>query len=913
MDFDLPFLSTICEDFYANGVSSMDSGTRLLTGRPYGGLGILWRKSLGDKCDIVKFDDNRLLGIEVKLLNQGADIQLLFVNIYMPYDCPDNVDEYIQYLARINEIIVMHPTPYVYIIGDLNANTCTKNNGNNSVNSNFGKILIDFCEEENIVLADYDLLPKDTYTFVSSAHDTVSWLDHILSTSPGTDLVQGIQVNLDFISSDHLPISLQLNCETLHVKQLCSMTSNHRIDWSQTDCNSRNHYCHTSAHMLSNVVIDHEMLICRDVSCNNTEHKMSIDNMYQGIIKSLCDSSSHLLPNSNRSKAKYQPIPGWNEYVKAAHSEARDAFLVWQSNSKPRSGPICDIMKTTRARFKHSLRNCKANEDRARSDALANNLLKQDNMLFWKDVNKMNHVCTNVVASTIDGVTGENNIAKVWHDHYCKLLNSNNDTSNKEFVAAVIGNIVNTETEFSLFKPMDVEHVIDRLKSGKSAGTDSVQSEHFKYAHKKVAGLLSMLFNAMFIHNHLPPKFMETVIVPIIKDKKGNITDKNNYRPIAITSVTSKILEFLLLDRMRSQLSTTSNQFGFKNKHGTDMCVYTLKQVIEYYNQRSSPVYVCYLDASKAFDRINHWCLFKKLSTRTVDPILLRLLISWYCNQTFCVRWGNITSLFFTVSNGVRQGGIMSPILFNVYMDDLSHKLNKSRIGCSMNGTIINHLMYADDTCIIAPSPSALQELIHICSEYASSNFILFNANKTKYMCFKPKSLKNLYIPTLYLNSVPLTVVTRNKYLGVFIHEKLEDDDDIFRHVKSLYARGNMLINRFRACTHNVKVKLFRTFFTNVYGCHLWALYKQTTYRRVVVAYNNIYRKMFKVRRGDSMSAIYVQQNIDPVNVLIRKNVFGFKNRLFDSSNLLIKCIMSSHFYYNSRLCTKWFSILYHA
>ena len=157
---------------------------------------------------------------------------------------------------------------------------------------------------------------------------------------------------------------------------------------------------------------------------------------------------------------------------------------------------------------------------------------------------------------------------------------------------------------------------------------------------------------------------METIIVPIIKDKKGLVTDKDNYRPIAVTSVLSKLIELVLLERMNLNLGTACNQFGFKSRHGTDMCVFTLKQIIEYYNLRCSPVYICYLDASKAFDRINHWCLFKKLLNRNINLVLVRLLLFWYCNQTFCVRWGSTISPFFTVSNGVRQGGIMSPVLF---------------------------------------------------------------------------------------------------------------------------------------------------------------------------------------------------------------------------------------------------------
>ena len=149
------------------------------------------------------------------------------------------------------------------------------------------------------------------------------------------------------------------------------------------------------------------------------------------------------------------------------------------------------------------------------------------------------------------------------------------------------------------------------------------------------------------------------------------------------------------------------------------MCVFTLKQIIDYYLSRSSPLYICYLDASKAFDRINHRILFEKLLRRGMPKILVRILSVWYCNQQFYIRWGNTVSSAFNVSNGVRQGGILSPFLFNVYIDDLSTILNECNVGCVINGHNINHLIYADDTVIIAPSSQALQVLLANCDKYA--------------------------------------------------------------------------------------------------------------------------------------------------------------------------------------------------
>ena len=220
----------------------------------------------------------------------------------------------------------------------------------------------------------------------------------------------------------------------------------------------------------------------------------------------------------------------------------------------------------------------------------------------------------------------------------------------------------------------------------------------------KLSVLLCLCFNSMILHGYVTEGFSDTILIPIIKDKKGNITDPDNYRPIAITSVTSKIFENILLKRLQSYICTSDNQFGFKPKHSTDMCVFVLKQIIDYYLSMSSPLYICYLDASKAFDRLNYWLLFDKLIERGTPRILVRFLLKWYCSQEFIVRWGNTLSMSFNVTNGVRQGGILSPVLFNVYVDGLSTILNKTEIGCKFNGLLYNHLIYADDTVIIAPS-----------------------------------------------------------------------------------------------------------------------------------------------------------------------------------------------------------------
>ena len=156
--------------------------------------------------------------------------------------------------------------------------------------------------------------------------------------------------------------------------------------------------------------------------------------------------------------------------------------------------------------------------------------------------------------------------------------------------------------------------------------------------------------------------------------------------------------------RIKSYLLTTDNQFGFKDQHSTDLCIFVLKECIRYYMSHGSNMYVCFLDATSAFDSFKHSKLFQKLIDRKIPLYIVRLLIFWYQNQELCVRWNNQLSNAFHVINGIKQGGIISPPLFNVYMDKLSQRLNGISIGCCINNCVINYLIYADDLVLSSPS-----------------------------------------------------------------------------------------------------------------------------------------------------------------------------------------------------------------
>ena len=122
--------------------------------------------------------------------------------------------------------------------------------------------------------------------------------------------------------------------------------------------------------------------------------------------------------------------------------------------------------------------------------------------------------------------------------------------------------------------------------------------------------------------------------------------------------------------------------------------------------------------------------------------VLVRILCFWYRSQQLCIQWGNTKYLFFTITNDVRQEGILSPKLFSIYIDDLSKMLNDSGIGCYVDNVYVNHVFYADDLCLMVPCAIALQQLLNICHRYSIIVDLNLNALKSFCFAFTPKPYK---------------------------------------------------------------------------------------------------------------------------------------------------------------------------
>jgi hypothetical protein len=236
--------------------------------------------------------------------------------------------------------------------------------------------------------------------------------------------------------------------------------------------------------------------------------------------------------------------------------------------------------------------------------------------------------------------------------------------------------------------------------------------------------------------------------------------------------------------------------------------------------------------------------------------------------------------------------------------------LNAASVGCYIGSLLVNHLLFADDAVIFAPSAKGLQQLLNICSYFAETHDILFNIKKSQCLIVKSK-WSPIKCPVFYLGSALLPHTDSYKYLGHIINSSLTDDADVQRQTRSLYARANIIMRRFSAASVHTKCMLFNAYCTPIYGCQLWCSAYRYNLDRLQVAYNDAFRLLLKVPRWTSASNLFVLHNIPTSHALIRKFIFSLQNSVKNSDNNILRALLNSDLYCKSKLFSKWRTMLY--
>ena len=677
---ELDLCNSLHSDFSAISVAKVDYRNGILVGRPHGGASIFYNRRFSDLITPIYFK-NCDWCVALKLTCDSTCF-ILF-NVYLPYESNANEDEYIEKLSMLDSFIQSVNHPSYAIVGDFNSNISSING---RINSKFGKLVIDFCEQNSTVLSSQIMLPIDSYTYISERWGTTSWLDLLISSTDFHRSVDNLKIIYDLSYNDHIPFCFNVRTSILPPISLCDDSSsneysNKKLNWKYLSADQIDLYTTFTDLFFTRLNIKDLVPVCNNPNCTNNEHFVKLDKAYNEIINCMIASSDKIKNVKRRENCKPPGKPGWTDYVKEKHNAAIEFYKLWRDNGKPRQGPFYENYRRSKLNYKYAIRAIKRNEDTIKADNVANKLGDKNFSGFWDSVRKFNRSKT-VLPQQIGKAVGEKDICNQWKTHFHSIYNSVANSSDETFHNMKLNNN-NMQNIDLLFTEAQFFIAISKQEKNKSTGYDRVAAEHIIYSSVSVLQMLYKIFNCFLMHGYLPSSFMSVVISPTFK-KGGSAGDIDSYRPIALANCISKIFEALLRDKMIDYLQTSNNQFGYKQKLGTEMCLYAFKEIIDCYNKLDSNIYCCFLDASRAYDRVSHKTMFKMLLERAVPLLYIRILAYWYKHQNLFVKWGNCISTSFSVKNGVRQGSVLSPYLFCVYVDKISTSLNKAKIGCNV-------------------------------------------------------------------------------------------------------------------------------------------------------------------------------------------------------------------------------------
>jgi hypothetical protein len=423
----------------------------------------------------------------------------------------------------------------------------------------------------------------------------------------------------------------------------------------------------------------------------------------------------------------------------------------------------------------------------------------------------------------MDVVSGAENISQLFANQYKALFQSVATPMHEllDIELQIDSQIRGTRENDLQFSAEDVCKGIKNLKANKSDGEHLFMSDHLINGGAALHAALSCLFNCILSHGFVPSVLLASVMISIPKNRKASLCNSSNYRSIALSSSICKLIDVIVLSKCSHALKTSELQFGFKSDHSPVLCTAILKEVVQHYVNRKSNVYALFLDASKAFDKVHFGKLFKLLLRRNLNPLIARMLFYMYRNQSARVKWNGSRSESFSMLNGVKQGGVLSPVLFTIYFDELLSILKNVGVGCHVEDAFAGALSFADDLTLLSPSLSGLNRMVKLCELYAKSFDVTFNEAKTVALYF---SHANNVTGHVELNGCKINWSDQVKHLGNYICTTLDDDPDCKYKTSCFIGSSNKVIANFGYLCIATKWKLFTAYCTSYYGSQMWNL-----------------------------------------------------------------------------------------
>ena len=761
-----------------------------------GGVAVCVHKSIS--CHVTQLlksaEDNVFLKLGKSVLKSSVDILAAFVYVApersVVYD-QDNRDGIESLENCMSEIMCEYPDLPWLLCGDFNArmhglSDCDFEDGNRHVPplqdlenltevpqsvrkskdtgvNSFGRKLIELCKSNGLFIVNGRTPSDQEGEITCVANRGKSVVDYCICSKSVFDFVTDMYV-VDRCESDHFPIVTTFSCQSEEVDEEDDemlLEDGVRFVWKERYAESFDAFIRENEHVEYQKFLS---ALDRSVEAGST------------CLVSFIQSAADKMRSKQKAQESRAQPPWWDEDCERAKQNKYTQLKTFRrTNSHEDLQKYLDLKKDMKKLCKK-----KQTEHNERILKELNDACNDSNSKsFWQKLKSL----------TANKANGSNGISpRAWYEYFRNLLSiecASADSSFDQDVENVIsnhdssscGNCSNAEMD----KEISESEILDAIKSMKKAkapGPDGIPVDFFQHASIIFVKFLHPLFNRVFTSGKYPESWTKAVIFPL--HKKGNPRRVDNYRGISLLNIISKLYSIIINNRLNhfceENDSIPEAQAGFRKGYSTTDNIFSLQAMVQkYLTKHGGRFYTLFVDFSKAYDCVQRMKLLYLLLQKGVHGKMFQTLQSMYEHVKAAVRVGNQVTDYFDCMSGVRQGCVLSPLLFSIFLSELEADLSS----CGARGIDIFSeplgvflLMYADDIALVSDSVADLQKKITCLEQYCKKWGLSVNMDKTKVVVFKNGGfLKNC--EKWYFAGKPIQVETSYNYLGVIFSTTL--------------------------------------------------------------------------------------------------------------------------------------------
>ena len=387
----------------------------------------------------------------------------------------------------------------------------------------------------------------------------------------------------------------------------------------------------------------------------------------------------------------------------------------------------------------------------------------------------------------------------------------------------VEANTLNQDIEVNKITGEAIKTAVTMMKKGKCDVSGSYTTDAIKNAPDILYEHLASVYRSWLVHGTVSRPLLACAFLPLLKSSLKDPADTKSYRAIAGSSTLLMVFDRLVLNLWGDRLASGSLQMGYKRGSSTAQCSYMVMETISHFMREGTNPILVALDMTMAFDKCKFSILFRKIAKK-IPPVVTRALIFVYERQYAWARWGSTKSEEFGITNGTRQGSVLSPALFTVYVQELLDRLQALGQGCHVGHTFLGAVAWADDFLLTAPSRGSMQSMLDVASAFTLEVGLEFSTDpnpaksksKSIYMIGRRTGLQKP--AALVLSGQDLPWVQHATHLGHEFHEDGTMEMDTRMRRASFIGRSLEVQEAFSFATPDDTLGAVKLYCGDLYG-----------------------------------------------------------------------------------------------